>query len=573
MPLVDLPADAQLDPPGDLPPGAQLDAGIIANVGAGANDMVASAAGAPVDAMTWFVNKLREHVAGNPQPWITSPVGGSDSIRSAMGLIGADPRNIGANTAGAKVAREVGAAIPATVTPYLGARAAIERGATGLLPRMLGGAGGPGQSGGQTLAGALTSGVVGAGGALGGQAAEGIVGGESPTANLVGQIAGGALTGGALSGAARTAARALSPNVSPDVRLLMDAGVTPTPGQILGGRAGRTEEAVTSIPWVGDVVKSARARANEQFNRGAINRALAPIGEKLNPATALGREAIDEAASKVSANYDALVPQLAATADSKFATDLGRIMQMSRFMPPERTKQFRNVVDAQVSGRLSPNGTMTGESFKEAESEIGRLAAQYRHSPIGDERQLGGALQELRDTMRDWLTRSNPARADDLAKANTAYANLLRVQGAAARPGVDPGVFTPAQLQATVRQLDPTLRKGSFARGRALMQDYADAGRAVLGSRVPDSGTPYRTLTALLAGTGGGMAIEPTTAVTAGIAGLGASGMYTPRGQAAMAKILTQRPDWAASLADILRQTAPPAGAAMSYPVLGSLAP
>ncbi len=449
----------------------------------------------------------------------------------------------------------------------------IERGATGLVPRLLGGAAGPGQSAGQTVAGALASGAVGVGSALGGQAAEGIVGEDSPTAKLAGQLAGGMLTGGALSGAARAAARVAAPTVSPDVQLLMDAGVKPTAGQLLGGRAGRIEEAFTSIPWLGDVAKAARGRANEQFNRGAVNRALTPIGESLDEATPLGREAITEAGDKITAAYGKLVPQLSARVDPDFATDLTRLSGMAKFMPPDRTKQFERILQAQVADRLSPAGAMTGQSFKEAESELGRLAAQYRNSPIGDERQLGGAIQELQATLRDWLARGNPSKAGELSQINSAYANLLRVEGASAKPGVDPGVFTPAQLQSSVRQLDRSLRKRAYSRGDALMQDYADAGRNVLGARLPDSGTPYRTLAALLAGTGGGMALEPTTAVTAGLAGLGTAGMYTKAGQAAMAILLTQRPAWAASLADVMRRTTPPMGAAISYPVLGSLAP
>ena len=554
--------------------GAPPGAGVVANVGAGANDWMASVAGAPVDAMTWFLNKAAEYAAGKKDPWVTAPIGGSESIRSAMGLVGADPRNIAANTSGEKIARDVGAAIPATVAPFLGARAAIERGATGVLPRLLGGPSGPGQGGAQTAAGAVGNAAVGAGGVLGGKAAETLMPEGSPyqgAANVAGQIAGGALTSGALSAGANTLARAVQPNVSPNVRLLMDEGITPTPGQILGGRIGRTEEALTSVPIAGDAIKAARIRANEQFNRGALNRALAPIGEKLDDATPLGRDAIAEAGDKIAAFYDKLVPTLFAKVDQQFASDLTRLSQMSHFMPRDRAQQFGNILKAQVGDKLSPAGVMTGPSFKEAESELGRLARSYRHSSVADERQLGGALMELQATLRDWLARSNPKAAPDLGKVNSAYAQLLRVEGAAAKPGTEPGVFTPAQLQAATRQLDPTMRKRATARGEALMQDYADAGRDVLGARLPDSGTPYRTLTAFLGGAG--MGLNPAAAGAAAAGGLGASALYSPKGQAALATALTSRPPWAADLADIIRGLSPPIGAAASYPTWGALSP
>jgi hypothetical protein len=97
------------------------------------------------------------------------------------------------------------------------------------------------------------------------------------------------------------AARMISPNVNPNVRALMDVGVTPTPGQILGGTANRLEEAAQSIPFVGDAIKGARGRAIEDVNRAAINRALNPIGESLDRNTPLGREAISRCTKRSAA--------------------------------------------------------------------------------------------------------------------------------------------------------------------------------------------------------------------------------------------------------------------------------
>ena len=96
----------------------------------------------------------------------------------------------------------------------------------------------------------------------------------------------------------------------------MNSGVTPTPGQILGGVSNRLEEAGQSIPFVGDAIKAARSRAVEDLNRAAINRALNPIGESLDRNTPLGREAITEMHDKIAANYDRLVPHLQVQAGS-----------------------------------------------------------------------------------------------------------------------------------------------------------------------------------------------------------------------------------------------------------------
>ena len=83
------------------------------------------------------------------------------------------------------------------------------------------------------------------------------------------------------------------------------------------------------------------------------------------------------------------------------------------------------------------------------------------------------------------------------------------------------------------------------------MQDLAETGEDVLGATVPDSGTPFRTLMAT------GPAGLLSTAVAAPLAP-----MYTPAGQAAMARILTQRPEAAGLLADYLQTQTPRAAAA-----------
>lgn len=391
------------------------------------------------------------------------------------------------------------------------------------------------------------------------------------------QTGSGAL-GGAAVGAAAPAlfggvARIVSPKSSDNVQTLLNAGVTPTPGQVLGnsgqswlgdflGRsANRLEEGGQSIPIVGDVVGAARGRTIGDFNRGAINQVLKPIGETLDEKTPLGREAISEAATKVGDAYDRLIPQLTVKVDPQFHQDMAQISSMAQFLPKASEDQFRKVLGGQVLSKFSPNGTMTGESFKEVESTLGRLASDYSNSAIAEERQLGGAFRQTQANLRDLLERSNPDRAAELQGVNTAYANLLRVQGAAAAVGSKEGVFTPAQLLRSVASLDPSLRKSSFARGGALMQDYAEAGKTVLGDKVPDSGTAFRTMAGLGA-LGGLHAYSPALAATAGGLGAGAMAAYSPWGHQLISRGLASRPEGAAALAKGIRQITPLGSAA-----------
>jgi hypothetical protein len=75
---------------------------------------------------------------------------------------------------------------------------------------------------------------------------------------------------------------AISPTVSAAVQKLHDLGVQMTPGQIMGGAVKRVEDAATSIPFLGDLVKNAQRRSSVSLNTGVINdRVLSPIGKSL----------------------------------------------------------------------------------------------------------------------------------------------------------------------------------------------------------------------------------------------------------------------------------------------------
>lgn len=372
--------------------------------------------------------------------------------------------------------------------------------------------------------------------------------GEKATQAGIG-AAGGAVAPAIMGGVART----VSPHVNPDVSALMNAEVRPTLGQILGGSANRIEEAAQSVPLVGDAIKSARSRAVGDLNRAAINRALEPIGESLDKATPLGREAIAEMHEKIGANYDKLVPTLHVQSDPQFVGDLSKLISGAKMMPGETGQQFGKTLQDLVINKFSKTGHMTGETFKEMESELGRLGSDYTHSSIASERQLGGAFKQLQLNLRELLTRSNPDKAAELTAANSAFANALRVEGAAAKTGTEQGVFTPAQLLQSTRQLDPSLRKGAFARGDALMQDLADAGKSVLGNKVPDSGTPLRSMVMAGGALAPLYAFSPMAALGVGGGAGTLMGAYSKPGVNMLARLLASRPEGAAGAASLLR--------------------
>jgi hypothetical protein len=366
--------------------------------------------------------------------------------------------------------------------------------------------------------------------------------------------------------AVRGLSRVVSPNTSENALGLLREGVTPTPGQLLGGGFKRAEEGLTSIPIVGDSIKAAQTRAAGDLNRAAINRALEPVGASL-PKGITGREAIEYAGEELGKRYDALLPKLTTQADGAFITELQNLRNMmgSGSIDPAKAQQFEAILNNQLLAKFQPgaNGapTLTGQTMKGIESDLGQLASQFRRSPDPDQQMVGDALLEVRELLRGNATRSNPQFADELKAINTGYANFKRVQRAASSVAAEDGVFSPAQLQNAVKAMDRSKDKGAFAKGDALMQDLSEPGKAVLGPKVPDSGTPFRMLT-----TGGaaglGYLLDPSIAA----ATLAVPAMYSRAGQNALAALIARRPDAARPVGNALERLAPYA----ALPALGA---
>ena len=367
------------------------------------------------------------------------------------------------------------------------------------------------------------------------------------------QVITGAVAGGAFPVLGAGLARVISPKAStnPAIQSLRAEGITPTPGQVLGGAAARTEEKLASLPIVGDAINNAKTRAVGELNRAAASRALSPVGEAL-PEGMVGREAVEFVGDTLGKKYDELLPGMTVRADKEFADNIRNLSGMLRngSLDPKYANGFDRFLRTNVLNKFKGQNALTGKTVKEIESDLGQTIARYAKSQDPDARLYADALREVQDNLRGLVARSNPGAAEQLKAINTGYANFKRIERAASGVGADDGVFSPAQLQSAVRALDRSKDKRAFSRGTALMQDLSDPAKAVLGPKVPNSGTADR-IAAIAA------LINPSAAAMA----LTAPVMYSKPGQQALAALLAARPQGAQAAAKTLRQASPSLGA------------
>lgn len=379
------------------------------------------------------------------------------------------------------------------------------------------------------------------------------------------QVETGALLGAITGPVGYAVGRAIAPRVAPEVRQLADAGVQMTPGQMTGGVVRRFEDAVSSVPFIGESVRQAQRNSVESLNVAVANRALAPLGQRVPADIAAGQDLTAYVGNAISRAYeDALAAAGPSRIDAQFVADLGRVS--NQFLTQPARTEFLQTVRQNVLSRLA-GGQVDPLTYQAIRSDLGAFARDAAGPTASrSERELSKAFSSLQEAFDDLFKRANPTQAPLVDAANQAWAVLSRMETAGAARGARDGVFTPGMLDTAVRQADRSVRRRDFARGDALLQDLSGPAASVLPRAVPDSGTPERLAAMGVLGGAGLQSVfgfsNPALAALAG-----AYAAYTPPAQRAIQNaIMAQRSAPLRATGEAIARS----GGAVSVP-LGSL--
>ena len=355
---------------------------------------------------------------------------------------------------------------------------------------------------------------------------------------------------GAVGGSLATPRRARAPKpVAPDVEMLAREGVRMTPGQMRGGVAKAAEDAGTSQPFLGTAIEERRTEGLEDFTRALARRALRPAGIDLPDDVASGTAAIKYAGDKLSEGYETAIPGAVVRADPGFTDDVRTALANIDTLTEDNRARLADILNQRVTSRLPPTGQMDGRLYKQIQSDLDYEVGRFAAASDPDQRAMGDAIKGVQSALESAARRQDPTFAARIDALDRGWAELGRLETAAAKSADLSGIVTPRQYAQAVRAGDNRVRRRGVARGEALSQDFAGAAVRVLPSQIPDSGTAARGAWGMMTaapGAVGGALVGGAPGALMGIGGTAAtlnaaSRMYRPEAiQAANAALASR---------------------------------
>ena len=359
------------------------------------------------------------------------------------------------------------------------------------------------------------------------------------------------LQGGVLGGVFGKLAQAgLKPNVSPELKMLQDMGMTRfTPGQLLsdvplvGQGLQRAEQAATSLPLTGSMIRKGLQTTNEDFNRAMAQKVLDPIGVQIGKDVPAGRSLVDFLEETIGTGYD----KVASKIDFKNVIDpktkkstYDHMMERFTDIAQDKTIGQQRIIfdefDKTFLQAFQRKKHLNGNEFREIEKSLGNKAKAYMRDPVLQD--VGFALRDIQEAMRNELAYQNPSVGKELRSLHDAFKRYLRVERAASYIGAQEGVYSPSQMQSSVKAVGG---QRPFATGRAMFQPETQAALKVMGPTMPDSGTAGRQQVGDIVRTGLDLGAK---VATTGAPLIASAGMYNPLAQKLLTNLATKRPQF-----------------------------
>jgi hypothetical protein len=340
--------------------------------------------------------------------------------------------------------------------------------------------------------------------------------------------------------------KVMNPLASKAEQTMRDLGITPTPGQTLGGAFKKAEDFAQNLPLIGEQIRGAREKVLFDFNKGIINKTLEKVNDKL-PENVIGRDAVRYAADQVSNKYDEVLGKMKFDLDFKTTSGILDALNKANLPSAVQREEATNILNSIALNKFAGK-TLTGAEYKSIESDLAKEVSKYKNSGSAADRNVGDALQGVLNTFKTELYQQNQRYTPQLRRIDSAYGELKLMERAAANTGAENGVFTPKQYNLAVKQSDVTRQKSAFAKGTARGQELSESALKTLGEDAKS------TLEGRLAiGTLGGMATLSNPYVGVPLA-VGATGLYSPMGIKAADVMLRQRPELMRKLGQPLDQ-------------------
>lgn len=312
-------------------------------------------------------------------------------------------------------------------------------------------------------------------------------------------------------------------------------------GGLFGKLINVLEETATGVPGIGSSIQKGRLKNLLTYNTFNLNKILEPLGLKL-PKGMYGHEAYDYIDNAISDAYNKVIPKISLKDTDILFNKITSVLDEST-LGKEGTDKVYQFISKKILDKIE-SGQLSGNNIKVIESELTKEIGKFSRAG-GFEADIGEVFSIVRNIIREEIELQNGSLSE-LQAINKAFNLSTKVSDAIIKSARNQGIFTPTSLLSSLKKLDTSIRKKSFAKGKVPLQKETQLAEETLGGKFPESGTASRIIS-------GGMVQDPGEAIKYAIPSIFSDWAYSRPGSAAISGLLNLP-------GNIARRSAPTAG-------------